>query len=100
MVALSPFRAPPELRSLEPLNDEPQSLDRGLRLDELCPVFSHLRSQIVRQPVQRIDVKDCSKQRSCFTASWLSPEVRPNTLELSALLERAKPVRASGAEPN
>ena len=34
LVAIDPFRAPSELRALEPPNDQLESLDLGLRLGE------------------------------------------------------------------
>jgi hypothetical protein len=42
---------------LEPLNDEPKSLDLRLRPGELRLIAGHLRSQVTHQLVQRIDVR-------------------------------------------
>src|SRR5262245_22597663 len=57
LIAIDPFRAPSELRALEPPNDELESLDLGLRLRKLRLIVRHLRSQVAHQLVQRIDVR-------------------------------------------
>src|SRR6516165_259628 len=57
LVAIDPFRAPSELRALEPPDDEPESLDLNLRLGKLGSIVRHLRSQVPHQLVQRIDIR-------------------------------------------
>ena len=57
LVAIDPFRAPSELRALEPPDDEPESLDLNLRLGKLGSIVRHLRSQVRHQLVQRIDIR-------------------------------------------
>jgi hypothetical protein len=57
LVAIDPFRAPSELRALEPPDDEPESLDLSLRLGKLGSIVRHLRSQVPHQLVQRIDIR-------------------------------------------
>jgi hypothetical protein len=57
LITIDPFRAAPELRALQPMNDEPKSLDLRSRLGELGLVARHLRSQITHQPVQRVDIR-------------------------------------------
>ena len=61
LVAIDPFRAPSELRALEPPDDEPESLDLSLRLGKLGSIVRHLRSQVTHKSVQRIDIR---RQRS------------------------------------
>src|SRR5262249_44868489 len=61
LVTVDPFRAPSELRALEPPNDELESLDLGLRLGKLGSIVRHLRSQVTHQLVQRLDIR---RQRS------------------------------------
>ena len=57
LVAIDPFRAPSELRALEPPNDQPESLDLGSRLGKLGSIVRHLRSEVTHQVVQRINVR-------------------------------------------
>src|SRR5437870_331162 len=57
LVAFDPFRAPSELRALEPPDDKPKSLDLGLRVGKLGSIVRHLRGQVMHQLVQRIDVR-------------------------------------------
>ena len=57
LVAIDPFRAPSELRALEPPNDELESLDLGLRLGKLGSIVRHSRGQVTHQLVQRIDIR-------------------------------------------
>src|SRR5215475_12914890 len=57
LIAVDPFRASSELQPLEPLNDEPKSLDLRPRLGELRLIARHLRSQVTHQLMQRIDVR-------------------------------------------
>jgi len=57
LVAIDPFRAPSELRALEPPNDELKSLNLALRLRKLRSIVRHLRSQVAHQLVQRIHIR-------------------------------------------
>jgi hypothetical protein len=52
LVASDPFRAPSELRALEPPDDEPESLDLSLHLGKLGSIVRHL-SQVRHQLAQR-----------------------------------------------
>ena len=61
LVAIDPFRAPSELRALEPSNDQLESLDLGLRLGKLGSIVRHLRSQVTHQLGQCLDIR---RQRS------------------------------------
>ena len=61
LIAIEPFRAPSELRALEPPNDELEPLDLGLRLGKLGSIVRYLRSQITHPLVQRLDIR---RQRS------------------------------------
>jgi len=38
LIAIEPFGAPAELQALQPLHDQPQPLDLGLRLRERLPL--------------------------------------------------------------
>ena|SRR2546428_1970493 len=57
LVAIHPFRAPSELRALEPPNDELKSLDLGLRLSKFGSIACDSRGQVAHQLVQRIDIR-------------------------------------------
>ena len=57
LISIDPLRASSELRPLQPLNDEPKSLDLRPRLGQLRLIARQLRSQVTHQLVQRIDVR-------------------------------------------
>jgi hypothetical protein len=44
------------LRTLQVMNDRPETLDLGARPLQLGPLVGGLRGQIAHQPMQRIDV--------------------------------------------
>jgi hypothetical protein len=56
LVTVEPFRSSSELRALQTLNDQPETLDLGPCLHKLGSVTCCLSDQLAHQPMQRIGV--------------------------------------------
>ena len=97
LIAVDSFRASPELRPLQPLNDEPKSLDLKPRLGELRLIARHLRSQVTHQLVQRIDVRRQRREIDSHDTNLTS--VRGIAQSLSSRESISRSVRRCIAQP-
>ena len=56
LVTIEPFRPSSELRALQVLDNEPEPLHLGTRRSKRRVIIGHLRSKLVHQSMQCIDI--------------------------------------------